>query len=390
MRKLALVVLVLSGAAGGLWGCGGSSSHKLTGAGGTGGSDAGMTGTGGSTAGSGGTSAAGSGGDMTGVAGADAGAGGAAGGVSGAGGSDAGAAGAAGAPPPPAPYCDTHPQRQLPYTIATDFKVIHILSNNDSAGYWKNLANADCSDNPVYQPFPSTGGSDGGADAAGDAPVDAPADGGATDAAASDAPDATATLELDVDAGDGGVVDAAADAPVEASADGPGTDAPATDGGADVVASNDGGSEVGTDAGPPLPACYEFSYDPDGCTGTCWAGVVFEVTDVQGPSPDTKGVCIQHGAMGIEFWARASKNNANVKFGSIGEGVGATEFYTLISTTWTRYFISIPAMDQQTYDETAGDMQGVWNALSIVVDPTDHAGGTYIEVKDIHWITAAQ
>jgi hypothetical protein len=94
--------------------------------------------------------------------------------------------------------------------------------------------------------------------------------------------------------------------------------------------------------------------------------------------------------MGVEFWARASKNNANVKFGSIGEGMNVTEFYEMLTTTWTRYVISIPAMDQDSYDETAGDMQGVWNAFSVVVDPVDHAGGTYIEVKDISWIATAQ
>jgi len=217
-------------------------------------------------------------------------------------------------------------------------------------------------------------GVDGGATA--EAGTDAGADGGTSDTAA-DSGDETLTLQLnDPDAGDdGGFSDAAADAPVDA----PTSDAPASDGASTDVAVNDGGA----DAGPPLPACYEFAYDPDGCTGACWAGVVFEVTDVQGPSADTKGVCIQTGAMNVEFWARSSKAGARVKFGSIGEGMAVTEFYLNITTTWTRYTVAIPAMD---YDTTAGDMQGVWNAFSVVVEQADYAGGGYIEVKDIHWI----
>jgi len=391
MRKLALVAFVLSAATAGFVGCGSSSPRKVNagtaGAGGSGGSgtagsDTGTAGATTGTAGVVGTAGAG-------TAGVDAAAG--ATGTAGMADQDAGTAGATGTAGAPAPYCDTHAQRALPYNIATDFKVVHILSNNTSAGYWQNLAQADCSDNPTYPPFPSA---DAGIDAAADAPADAPAEGGTTDGGATDAAgeggDAITSfgLAVDIDAGDGGVSDASGEAASEA-----GTDAATTsDGGTDtVVASNDGGSDAGVDAGPPGPACYEFSYDPDACTGgACWAGVVFEVSDVQGPSADTKGVCIAHGAMGIEFWARSSKNGANVKFGSIGEGMGVTEFYQLLTTTWTRHVITIPAMDQDSYDETAGDMQGVWNAFSVVVDPTDYVGGAYIEVKDISWIAAAQ
>lgn len=95
--------------------------------------------------------------------------------------------------------------------------------------------------------------------------------------------------------------------------------------------------------------------------------------------------------MAVEFWARASKNNVPVKFGSIGEGsnIGAdsTEFFLNITTTWTRYTVAIPAKFQDgSYDNTAGDGQGVWNAFSAVVEPTAYAGGAYIEVKDIHWV----
>ncbi len=393
MRKLALVAFVVSAATAGFVGCGGSSPRKAnTGTAGAGGS--GGSGTAGSEPGTAGT-IAGSAGEVgtagAGTAGVDAAAG--ATGTAGMADQDAGTAGApgtAGAAPPPAPYCDTHAQRALPYNIATDFKVVHILTNNTSAGYWKNLAQADCSDNPTYAPFASA---DGGVDAAADAPADAPAEGGATDGGATDASgdggDAITSfgLSVDIDGGDGGVSDGSGEAASEA-----GTDAATTsDGGTDVVASNDGGSDGGVDAGPPGPACYEFSYDPDACTGAaCWAGVVFEVNDVQGPSTDTKGVCIAHGAMGVQFWARASKNNANVKFGSIGEGINVTEYYQPITTTWTRYFIAIGPTAQDGYDETAGDMQGVWNAFSVVVDPADYVGGAYIEVKDISWIATAQ
>ena len=270
------------------------------------------------------------------------------------------------------------------------------------AGYWKVVGTPDCTDNPTYPAFPAAdggagadgsadeAGTDGGAGADGGATSEAGteagadggaagSDGGATDGssdASSDGADDTLTLALVDPDGGADAADAAADVPVDA----PAGDAPATD----AVASNDGSADAGA-----ASSCYEFSYDPDGCQGACWAGVVFEVTDVQGPSADTKGVCIQNGAMAIEFWARSSKDGARVKFGSIGEGMGITEFYLNITKTWARYTVAIPAMDQDTYNTTAGDMQGVWNAFSVVVEPQDYAGGAYIEVKDIHWIAAA-
>ncbi|HEX4405813.1 MAG TPA: hypothetical protein VH560_13335 [Polyangia bacterium] len=387
MRKWALVAFVLSAATAGIVGCGGSSPRKVdAGAAGAGGSSG--SGTAGADTGSAGatTGTAGAiGAAGAGTAGADAAAGTT--GAAGATDQDAGTAGALGTAGAPAPYCDTHAQRALPYNIATDFKVVHILSNNTSAGFWTNVAQADCSDSPTYPSFPSP---DAGVDATADAPADAPAEGGTTDGGVTDAAgeggDAITSfgLAVDVDAGVDSVSDAASEAASEA-----GTDAVTTtaDGGTDGVASGDGS----VDAGAPGPACYEFSYDPDNCTGVaCWAGVVFEVSDVQGPSTDTKGVCIAHGAMGIQFWARASKNGANVKFGSIGEGIGTTEYNRLLTTTWTRYFIAIGPTAQDSYDETAGDMQGVWNAFSVVVDPGDYVGGAYIEVKDISWIAGTQ
>ncbi|HVZ74025.1 MAG TPA: hypothetical protein VHJ20_16715 [Polyangia bacterium] len=397
-----LVVGAVSGAL--LVGCGGGSSRNPN----TGGTTGSTGGTGGNvaTGGTGGTVATGgSGGDTTNTGGTGGtggvtptgGTGGtvATGGAGGAGGTVAtGGAGGTGGDTTVTPaYCDTHTNRQLPYNIATDFKVIHILSNNNSAGYWKVIGTPDCSDNPTYPPFTTDAGADGGADASADAGVDASADASTT----TDAGDDTATLALDPDAGDGGVADAAADAPVDAAVDAPAdapVDSPVTDAAVDattdVVASNDGSIDAGVDAGPALPACYEFSYDPDGCVGNCWAGVVFQVNDVQGPDPATRGVCIANGAMSVEFYARSSKDGVNVKFGFIGEnntnGLGNTETTMPITTTWTKYTLAIPAQDQSTYNLTSGDMSGVWNAFSVVVDTAGYAGGAYIEVKDIRWL----
>jgi hypothetical protein len=90
--------------------------------------------------------------------------------------------------------------------------------------------------------------------------------------------------------------------------------------------------------------------------------------------------------MSVEFWARASKANARVKFGAIGEGMGTREQFLTISTTWTKYSVPIPAADQNTYNLLSDNMNGVWNAFSVVVEPQDHVGGTYILVKDIRWL----
>jgi hypothetical protein len=406
MRKLAFVVVALGGLTGGFVGCGGTSSRKpvVTGKAGSGGT-AGTTGVAGTTGAAGDTSVAGTTGaagdtSVAGTGGAGGAAGGAAGDTSAAG--TGGGAGTAPPPPPPPTYCESHPTatRPLPYNPATDFKVIHILSNNNSAGSWINIANPTCDATtfPAFPPPPSdAGASDGGTDAgpdgaagAGDAPgTDGGAD--ADDAAAGsdgDTNDAPQQLQL---AGDDGGVD---DAP-----DGGGTDAPASgDGGGDAAQDGDASasdsgdastgdvvaSDGGGDAGPPLPACYEFSYDPDLCTaGACWAGVVFQIQDVQGPTTD--GVCITPGAMSVEFWARSSRANARIKFGSIGEAQGR-EVYINITTTWARYTVPIPAAFQNTYNSTSINMNGVWNSFSVVVEPQDHVGGSYILVKDIRWI----
>jgi hypothetical protein len=31
-------------------------------------------------------------------------------------------------------------------------------------------------------------------------------------------------------------------------------------------------------------------------------------------------------------------------------------------------------------------MGGVWNGFSVVADPGDHAGGTYIFIKNVTWV----
>ncbi len=228
-------------------------------------------------------------------------------------------------------------------------------------------------DVPPFTPPPSDGGADadGGTDGGGQ-------DGGADASVSSDAAADAADAAADVEDGawvaleeDGGVADAAADAPVDTAAP---VDAPLDGGTGDVVA----------DGGAPAPACYEFSYNPADCTGTCWAGSVFQIDDMQPAHPN--GVCIKTGAMSVEFWARSSRANARVKFGAVGEGMGSREQYRNITTDWAKYSIPIDGADQTTYNSTSDNKNGVWNAFSVVVEPADHAGGTYILVKDIRWL----
>jgi hypothetical protein len=271
-----------------------------------------------------------------------------------------GTAGAAGTTPPPPPPCDTKPRKALPYAIEVDFKVAHVLTNGSVAS-WMNIANPTC-DATTFPPFGTPdGGDDGGTDAADEAGTDGGADAG-------DTSDDTLTLALNDDAGsdaaDGGV-----DAPADAPADAP-VDAPATDGGTDAATAN-------------VPACYEFAYNPTNCMGTCWSGVIFQTTDTDlrnnGP-----GVCIDYGATMITFKARASKNPARVKFGSIREGLMSTEFYLMITDQWQTYTVSIPGGEQ--YDLSSNDPGGgVWNGFSVVTEMQDWIGGGYILVKDITW-----
>jgi hypothetical protein len=112
---------------------------------------------------------------------------------------------------------------------------------------------------------------------------------------------------------------------------------------------------------------------------TCWAGVIFTATPAGISAP---GICIAPGATAVHFKARASREGARVKFGSIREGLATTEFYILLTTTWTDYTVSIPAGEDYDGESPSG---GVWNGFSVVAEPADHVGGTYIFVSDVVW-----
>lgn len=149
------------------------------------------------------------------------------------------------------------------------------------------------------------------------------------------------------------------------------------------------------DAGSTFAAptiCEAFRYDPDLCVAqsmaggfdpgaSCWAGVIFtpEMGGFGAP-----GICISQGAIAVHFLARASRDGARVKFGSIREGLNSTEFFLELTTSWSSYTISIPAGED--YDAASPQAPGgVWNAFSIIVEPQDHAGGTTIFVSDVIW-----
>jgi hypothetical protein len=368
MRNLAVVVVAAAIAVGGYMGCGGTTTKLKAGSAGTAGGDGG-TGTGGYA----GSSAAGT----LGTAG------------------DASVAGAAGTPDGAAGMtpttCDTVTKETLPYNIESDFTNIHTLNNTAT---WTSVVNPNC-DQTIFPPLtqPSDGGIDGdadaatdggveaGADAAAEAGADAVAEAGAATEAGADAGAETPTLDLDAGARDAAVEDGPGDAAVvDARFDS------VADAGADAVAVSDSGS----DAKAAVPACYEFTYDPDACVTTnggvaasaiapCWSGVIFETATGQ-PGP---GICIASGAMHVSFEARASRDGAIIKFGSIGEGLNTTEFYTNITTSWATYTTAIPATAD--YNSSAG-AGGVWNGFSVVAEPQSHIGGTYIFVRNIQWV----
>jgi hypothetical protein len=277
-------------------------------------------------------------------------------------------------------YCDTVTKKTLPYDVEADFTNVQTLNNTAA---WAIVANPNC-DQMVFPPLPpppqpSDAGVDGDAGDAADGEAEAGAD-AATDTnadAGADAPTAEAGAAAGDAGNDGGVGDAAGvDAPVDGAADA-GTDA-------------DAAREAGSDAEPALPACYEFTYAPDSCVtanggvaasaiGPCWSGVIFEVPAGQ-PGP---GICIASGAMHVSFEARASREGAIIKFGSIGEGLNTTEFYTPITTNWATYATAIPATADYNSSAAAG---GVWNGFSVVAEPQAHVGGTYIFVRNIRWV----
>jgi len=172
----------------------------------------------------------------------------------------------------------------------------------------------------------------------------------------------------DAEADDGGVNDA-----------GPGTGTTG-DAQADVTTGTEGGADT-SDAASPPPACYEFLYNPNCDTAACWGGVIF--TQSAGGMADP-GVCIEPGATRITFKAKASRPDARIKFGSIREGMGVTEFYVFITTEWATYEVTIPP--DEPYNNYSAGGTGVWNGFSVIVEPADHPGGTYIFVKDAVWM----
>jgi hypothetical protein len=119
-------------------------------------------------------------------------------------------------------------------------------------------------------------------------------------------------------------------------------------------------------------------------------------------------VCVAPGATVISFSARASVDGAIVKFGSSRPGActtvvpikdadggppdptteqstcpNATEFYIALTTGWQTYTITLPT--GEPYDDEMGAGGGVWNALSLVVEPEYFVGGAYVFVKDVVW-----
>jgi hypothetical protein len=249
----------------------------------------------------------------------------------------------------------------LPFPVSSAFTTIRICSGGTCTSppmpyFFSPIPNPNCDepipDGGIVPPFSDAGAQDAGAQDDADAGVD--------------------DVALDSDATEG-----SDDA---ASADGGASDAAATDEGAPDVSA---GSEAGADAksdGPAAPACYEFLYDPACTTGTCWGGVIF--TQSAGGILDP-GVCIELGATKITFKARASRPGARIKFGSIREGFNSTEFFLNVTTEWASYEVSIPP--GEPYNAYSAGMTGVWNGFSVIVEPQDHPGGTYIYVKDAVW-----
>jgi hypothetical protein len=260
----------------------------------------------------------------------------------------AGATGAAGAIIPP-PTCSAFDEAPLPLAVGGTFPFLTTLNNFD---VWTNEPTADC-DQTVFPDLvaPSADAGD--------------AEGGVTDADASDA-----------------LGDASDDSPA-ASPD------------AGAVGDADAGGDAepfDPDALPPPPideGCFTFSYKPDDCIAAnggdlvaavpaCWSGVIFAAAPIA-----SQGICIVPGAAFVHFQARASREGAKVKWGSTRPGLGESEFFVPVTTAWADYQIAIPAEDYN--DEPGNAFSGVWDGFSIVVEPEDHVGGTYIFVRNVSW-----
>jgi hypothetical protein len=261
--------------------------------------------------------------------------------------------------------CAGKPETTLPYNISAAFDTVYTIG--PELQNFQILNNTlDC-DTTTWAPIPNTG--------TGDASVGIP--------------DASVTA----DAGDAG----------EAGA--PSLFAPPL---------GDGGVQVVNYTTPP--PCYQFLFDPSCNTSggnLCWAGAIFTnssaIADaaVNGmPTTGAVGVCMGSGATMVTFWARASLNGALVKFGSTRSGQcttpkpeadnpvtqqsnckGDTEFFLQLSSEWTQYAVSLPS--GEPYNDELNTGGGVWNAFSVVIEPEDVLGGTYVFVKDVTWTNAA-
>jgi hypothetical protein len=374
MRRSVFVWMLAAGAAVGL-GCfaddttpsgqpGGSAGSG--GSGGSGGKSTGGTGgVGGSAAGA---SGAGAGGVRDGSVDTDeggaSGAGGTAGsgGAGGAAGSVGGAAGSAGTGPIDA--CGQY--RPLPFTVFSAFTSLRICSNGTCTApqmpyYFTPIANPNCNevfpDGGIVPPFGDGGLVD--ATSTEDAPSEASSDAPAADTPAADSSGAESGSDIaDVSS------EQRADVSAEASAD---------------VRMEGGTVEASTDA--TAPACYAFLYNPHCPNGLCWGGVIF--TQSTGGMSDV-GICIELGATKIAFQAKASRPDARIKFGAIREGLFQTEFFLNITTDWVTYEVTIPP--GEPYNTYSAGAMGVWNGFSVIVEPQDHPGGTYIFVRDAVWM----
>jgi hypothetical protein len=257
--------------------------------------------------------------------------------------------------------CQGKAAKSLPYAIASDFGTIYTIGP-ERDNFAIVASGADC-DATTFPPLPNTGLGDAGV----------PGDAGAP--------------------GDGG-------APGDAG----------------YPTLSDGGVQIVTYPAPPS-SCYELVYDPScvtGPQGLCWAGAIFTnspATAAAAPgavvTPSAVGVCVAPGATAISFWARSSVPGVVIKFGSSRPGAclvtpileadggvpdpgtqqatcpGDTEFYLALTTQWQNYMVSLPP--GEPYDDEPNSGGGVWNALSVVVEPQSFVGGSYILIKDIVW-----
>jgi hypothetical protein len=232
-------------------------------------------------------------------------------------------------PPPPPSLCDPTQDKPLPYAIATDFTFPFVLNAIQT---WSVVPGADCNEST----FPDVAAVDGGA-----------GDGGASDGGWSAAPLA------------GGNPSSC------------------------LVFRYDPDDCVASVVPPPPPPTDDAGVAPDPTIAVCWAGVILTPPAGFG----APGICIAPGATAIHFKARASREGARVKFGSIRAGLGVTEFFIPLTTAWGDYTVSIPPdEDYDSEPPTAGaPTPGVWNGFSVVAEPQDHAGGTDIFVSDVIW-----